>query len=342
MAFLKVTSPHAQGPKTTSWVMQQVILATIPGVAALTYFFGFGIIINLLWAILTAVICEAGVLKLRKRPIAFYLKDYSAVVTAVLIAIAFPPYAPWWVIVIAVVFAILLAKHLYGGMGYNPFNPAMVAYVIMLVSLPVQMTQWAAPIGSELGVFIGPLDALKNSLGLINAVDGHTMATPLDVLKQNKTLMVDQLWQENSQMGLIAGLGWEWANLGFLIGGLYLLGRKIFTWHTPISMLATLAILTTITYDGGSSNSAGSPLFHLFSGATMLGAFFIATDPVTSTVSTRGRIVYGVCLGLLVYIIRVWGTYPDAVAFAILLMNFAAPFIDHYTKPTTYGYGKQS
>ena len=342
MAFLKVTSPHAQGPRTTSWVMQQVILATIPGVAALTYFFGFGIIINLIWAILTAVSCEAAVLKLRKRPVAFYLKDYSAVLTAVLIGIAFPPYAPWWVIVIAVMFSMLLAKHLYGGIGYNPFNPAMVAYVIMLVSLPVEMTQWAAPMGSDLGTFIGPIDALKNSLGLVNVIDGHTMATPLDVVKQNDSLMMEQLWQANSQMGLIAGVGWEWANLGFLIGGLYLLKRRIFTWHAPISMLATLAVLSMFTYDGGSSNSSGSPLFHLFSGATMLGAFFILTDPVSSAVSNRGRIVFGVCIGILVYIIRVWGTYPDAVAFAVLLMNFAAPFIDHYTKPTTYGYGKQS
>ena len=342
MAFLKVTSPHAQGPRNTSWVMLQVILATIPGIAALTYFFGFGILINLCWAILTALTCEAAILKLRKRPIGFYLKDLSAVVTAVLLAIALPPYAPWWVIVLAAAFAILLAKQLYGGMGYNPFNPAMVAYVVLLISLPVQMTQWAAPINADGGAFIGPIDALLNSLGFINAIDGHTMATPLDVIKQNNSLLIEQLWQQNSQFGLVAGKGWEVANLAFLIGGLYLLSRRIFTWHAPISMLATLALLSCITYDGGSSNSGGSPLFHLFSGATMLGAFFIATDPVTSAVSNRGRVVYGVCIGILVYIIRVWGSYPDAVAFAVLLMNFAAPFIDHYTKPTTYGYGKKS
>lgn len=342
MALLKVTSPHAHGPASTSSVMQQVILATIPGVFALTYFFGFGILINMLWAIGTAVGCEAAVLKIRKRPIAFYLKDYSAVVTAVLLAIALPPYAPWWLVVLGAGFAILIAKHLYGGMGYNPFNPAMVAYVALLISLPVQMTQWAAPLGSELGAFIGPIDALLNSLGLVQAVDGHTMATPLDVLKQNSTQMVEQLWQDNSQFGVFAGKGWEWANAGFLLGGIYLLWRKIFTWHAPVSMLATLALLATITYDGGSSNSGGSPLFHLFSGATMLGAFFIATDPVTSTVSNRGRIVYGCCIGLLIYVIRLWGSYPDAIAFSILLMNFAAPFIDHYTKPTTYGYGKKS
>ncbi len=342
MPLLKITSPHAHGPTSTSWVMLQVILAAVPGIIVLCYFFGFGIIINLIWAIATALICEASVLKLRKRPIAFYLRDLSATVTAVLLAVALPPYAPWWLVVIATSFAILIAKHLYGGMGYNPFNPAMVAYVVMLISLPVEMTQWAAPINAELGTFIGPVDALLNSLGFINAIDGHTMATPLDLVKQNKSLMMEQLWQEHSQFGWFAGKGWETANLAFLIGGLYLLWRKIFTWHTPISLLVTLGLLSCFTFDGGSSNSAGSPLFHLFSGATMFGAFFIATDPVSSAVSTRGRIVFGCCIGVLIYIIRVWGSYPDAVAFAVLLMNFAAPFIDHYTQPTTYGYGKKS
>ncbi|CAA0100475.1 Electron transport complex subunit RsxD [BD1-7 clade bacterium] len=341
MALLKITSPHAHGPTSTTWVMQQVILATIPGVVALTYFFGFGTLTNIVWASIIAVISEAAMLKLRKRPIAFYLKDYSAVVTAVLLAIALPPYAPWWVVMLGVVFAIVIAKHLYGGMGYNPFNPAMVAYVVLLISLPVQMTQWAAPLGSDGFEYISPITAFLNNFGFVPIIDAHTMATPLDVMKQNSSLMIEQLWADNSQFGLLAGKGWEMANIGFLLGGIYLLTRKVFTWHTPISMIAMLGLMAAVFYDGGSSASGGSPFFHLFSGATMLGAFFIATDPVTSAVSVRGRIVYGACIGALVYIIRVWGNYPDAIAFSILLMNFAAPFIDHYTQPTTYGYGKQ-
>lgn len=320
--------------------MQQVILATLPGVIALTCYFGFGTLVNILWASIVCVATEAAFLKIRKRPVSFYLKDYSALVTAVLLGIALPPYAPWWLVMVGCLFAMIFAKHLYGGIGYNPFNPAMVAYVVLLVSFPVQMTQWAAPLlpGSTIP---GPIDALLNNFGFINAVDGHTMATPLDVLKQNKSLMMDQLWAANPQFGHFGGIGWEVANFGFLVGGLYLLARRIYTWHAPVSMLATLAIMAAINYDGGSSASGGSPLFHLFSGATMLGAWFIVTDPVTSAVSNKGRVVYGICIGILVYVIRHWGNYPDAVAFSVLLMNFAAPFIDHYTQPTTYGYGEK-
>ena len=336
MGLLHITSPHTHGPNKISWVMQQIILATIPGVLALTYFFGFGTLINILWASLCGLTFEAISLKIRKRNIAFFLKDYSAVVTAVLLGIALPPYAPWWLIVIGMAFAIFIAKQLYGGMGYNPFNPAMVAYVILLISLPVQMTQWATPMTID-GSFIGPIDAFLNNFGFSNILDGRTAATPLDIMKQNNSLMIEQLYSDNAMFGFAGGTGWEWANLGFLIGGIYLLIRRIFTWHTPLSLLLALGGCALIGYDGGSSNSGGSPLFHWFSGASMLGAFFIATDPVSSAVSNRGRIVYGACIGILVYIIRVWGAYPDAMAFAVLLMNFAAPFIDHYTQPRIYG-----
>jgi electron transport complex protein RnfD len=340
MALLNITSPHAHGPTSTSWVMLQVILATTPGVLALTYFFGFGNIINIIWAVICALSFEAISLKIRKRPIAFYLKDYSAVVTAVLLGIAMPPYAPWWVVMVGIAFAIFIAKHLYGGMGYNPFNPAMVAYVILLISLPVQMTQWAKPLTLD-GNFIGPIQAFLNNFGFIDAMDGRTAATPLDILKQNNSLMMEQLFQQNELLDTVAGVGWQWVNAGFLLGGLYLLARKIFTWHTPVGLLVALIICSVIGYDGGSSASGGSPLFHLFSGATMLGAFFIATDPVSSAVSNKGRLAYGACIGVFVYVIRVYGAYPDAMAFAVLLMNFAAPFIDHYTQPRTYGHSKK-
>lgn len=340
MALLKVTSPHAHGPASTRWVMAQVIFATTPGVLALTYFFGFGSLVNILWACLVALGAEALFLKLRGREnILFYLKDNSALVTAVLLGIALPPYAPWWIVLLGTTLAIMLAKQLYGGMGYNPFNPAMAAYVILLISFPVQMTQWSAPMPLVDG-YIGPLAAFLNNFGFSHATDGFTGATPLDIMKQNSTLLIEQLWQQNPAFGLVGGIGWEWVNAGFLLGGLYLLARRIFTWHTPVALLGAMGIMALVGYDGGSSASGGSPLFHWFSGATMLGAFFIATDPVTSAVSTRGRLAYGACIGVLVYVIRVWGNYPDAMAFSVLLMNFAAPFIDHYTQPRTYGYSK--
>lgn len=344
MALIKITSPHAHSPENTGHVMQQVLLAAVPGILVLNYFFGWGVLINVLWSVVVALASEAAVLKLRKRPVGFYLRDYSAVVTAVLLGIAMPAYSPWWLILIGTGFAIICAKHLYGGMGYNPFNPAMVGYVLLLIAFPLEMTLWAAPINTtpDQPALPGLLDSLAACFGFLNlqSIDGFTMATPLDVLKQNKSLMVDTLWNRNPQFGSWGGRGWEWANIAFLLGGLYLLYKKIFTWHAPFSMLMVLFLLSGLFYDGGSSASAGSPLMHLLSGATMLGAFFIVTDPVTSTTSNRGRLIYGGCIGFLLFIIRVWGNYPDAVAFSVLLMNFAAPFIDYYTQPKTYGHGK--
>jgi len=335
MALVRITSPHAHTERGLGSFMQQVLLATVPGVIVLTHFFGFGTLVNILWCSVLALAFEALALKLRKRPLGFYLRDCSALVTAVLLGIALPPYSPWWLIAVGMAAAILMAKHLYGGLGYNPFNPAMVGYVVLLISFPVQMTAWAPPRG--LGELPGLLEALQACFTPA-AFDGVTMATPLDVMKQNNSLLLEDLWQQNPQFGRWAGAGWEWVNLAFLAGGLWLLYQRIFTWHAPVAMLTTLALMAAVFYDGGSSASGGSPLFHLLSGATMFGAFFIVTDPVTSAVSVRGRLVYGALIGLLVYVIRVRGNYPDAVAFAVLIMNFAAPFIDQYTQPRTYGH----
>ena len=335
MALLRITSPHAHGPLSTSRVMQSVLLATVPGIIVMTHFFGFGTLVNLVWGAIVAIVCEALALSLRRRPLGFYLKDFSALVTSTLLCIALPPYAPWWLIAVGVASSILLAKHLYGGLGYNPFNPAMVGYVILLISFPVQMTAWAPPRG--VGELPGLMDALQACF-LPSTYDGVTMATPLDVLKQNNSLLIEDLWLQNPQFGRWAGIGWEWINIAFLAGGAWLLYQRIFTWHAPVAMLISLTLMAGIFYDGGSSASGGSPLFHLLSGATMFGAFFIVTDPVSSAVSVRGRLVFGALIGVLVYIIRVRGNYPDAIAFAVLIMNFAAPFIDHYTQPRTYGH----
>ena len=335
MALMRLTSPHAHGPMSTQRVMQNVLLATIPGIIVLTHFFGFGTLVNIVWGSIVALACEALALKLRRRPLGFYLKDYSALVTAVLLCIALPPYAPWWLIAVGIASSILLAKHLYGGLGYNPFNPAMVGYVILLISFPIQMTAWAPPRGlGELPGFIEALQACFTPA----AYDGTTMATPLDLLKQNNSLLIKDLWNQYPQFGRWSGLGWEWANIAFLAGGVWLLYQRIFTWHAPVAMLVTLGLLAAIFYDGGSSASGGSPLFHLLGGATMFGAFFIVTDPVSSAVSLRGRLIFGALIGVLIYTIRIKGNYPDSVAFAVLIMNFAAPFIDYYTQPRTYGH----
>jgi electron transport complex protein RnfD len=341
MPFIRVTSPHAHTPQDTATVMRLVLAATIPGVLTLTWFFGYGVLVNIALACAVAAASEAAVLALRRRPVLFYLRDCSAMVTATLLAIALPPLAPWWVVLVGTAFAIVVAKHLYGGLGYNPFNPAMAAYVVLLISFPVQMTTWAAPQGASAAHadVLGLVDAVRVNFGLVkDGLDGFTMATPLDVLKQNRALTMADLWDANPQFGLIGGRGWEWVNLAFLLGGAFLLYRRVFTWHAPAAMLATLTLMAAMGYDSGSSASGGSPLFHLFTGASMFGAFFIVTDPVTSAVSVRGRVLYGALIGLLVYVIRTWGNYPDAVAFSVLLANFAAPFIDFYTQPRTYGH----
>jgi len=339
MALLRVTSPHAHGALDTTHVMQTVLLATLPGVAVLTWFFGPGTLVNIVFGSMVAIALESVALALRGRPILRTLDDHSAVVTASLLCISLPPYSPWWLIVIGMMSSIWLAKHLYGGLGYNPFNPAMVGYVVLLISFPVQMTAWAPPRGT--GAEIPSLvDALRACF-LPQSYDAVTMATALDVLKQNAGLTMEALWQESPQLGHWAGAGWEWASLAFLAGGLWMLRKGIFTWHAPVGMLASITLLSAAFYDDGSSASHGSPLFHLLGGATLFGAFFIVTDPVSSAVSNRGRLIYGALIGALVYVIRIAGNYPDAVAFAVLIMNFAAPFIDHYTQPRTYGHGQR-
>ena len=338
MALMRLTSPHAHGPMSTQRVMQNVLLATVPGIIVLTHFCGFGTLINIVWGSIVALACEALALKLRRRPLGFYLKDCSALVTAFLLCIALPPNSPWWLIAVGIASSILLAKQLYGGLGYNPFNPAMVGYVILLISFPIQMTAWGPPRG------LGELPGLMESLQACftpAAYDGTTMATPLDLLKQNDSLLIKDLWGQYPQFGRWSGVGWEWANIAFLAGGAWLLYQRIFTWHAPIAMLVSLGLLAAVFYDGGSSASGGSPLFHLLGGATMFGAFFIVTDPVSSAVSVRGRLIFGALIGVLIYTIRIEGNYPDSVAFAVLIMNFAAPFIDYYTQPRTYGHSNK-
>jgi electron transport complex protein RnfD len=332
VSLLVVTSPHAHGPMSTARVMRLVLLATLPGVAALVYYFGPGVLFNLLIGAVTALACEALALRLRQRPVLGTLGDYSALVTATLLCIALPPYAPWWLVVLGVSFSILVAKHLYGGLGYNPFNPAMVGYVVLLISFPVYMTRWVAPRSLADSAPNGS-EALFSGLGF----DAVTMATPLDLMRRNDSQLLADLYAANPQFGFFGGVGWEVVNLAFLAGGLWLLYRRVFTWHAPVAMLVALALCATLFYAEGSSASGGSPLFHLLSGATMFGAFFIITDPVSSAVSNRGRLVFGALIGVLVYAIRVRGQYPDAVAFAVLIANFAAPFIDHYTQPRVYG-----
>jgi electron transport complex protein RnfD len=341
MEFPTQTSPHLAPSNDLSRLMTQVMLALIPGSLCLLWFFGWGVLFNLLICTATAVVAEATALRLRKRPVVEVLMDGSAVLTGLLLGLALPPLVPWWIPLIGALFAIVVAKQLYGGLGYNPFNPAMVGFVVLIISFPLQMTLWGPPrgIGHELLSFADTFRLMfSDALPAGVMLDSITMATPLDTAKTE--LGLNLTWSEisaNPLFGDYAGTGWEWINLAFLVGGLWLWKTRAIHWQIPAGMLSALFLVSFFFYIGD-TDSYGSPVFHLFSGATMLGAFFIATDPVSAATTPRGRLYYGAGIGVLIYIIRTWGGYPDGVAFAVLLMNMAAPTIDYYTQPRVFGH----
>jgi electron transport complex protein RnfD len=322
--------------------MRIVLIALIPAVVIHIAFFGIGLAVQLVLAIATALVAEAFALRLRHQPVRPFLTDGSALITAVLLAFCLPPLAPWWLIVSGTAFAILLAKHLYGGLGSNPFNPAMVGYAVLLVSFPQHLTRWIAP---EIAGLVSADLQLGDTLYTIfvGALPPHltwdaiTSPTPLDAVRTSlKTGLTLQEAQAAATIGALGGRGWEWINLAVLAGGLWLLAMKIIRWHIPVALLAGLAIPAAIMHAVDPGSYAGA-LFHVTSGASMLGAFFIATDPISAATSDRGRLVYGFGIGLIAYTIRTWGGYPDGIAFGVLLMNLAVPLIDRYTVPRIYG-----
>jgi electron transport complex protein RnfD len=323
-------TPLEQPDERLRQAMQRVLLATLPGLLALFWLFGWGILINLLLACATALAVEAAVLRLRQWPLRPFLGDGSALVSATLLALALPPYCPWWLTVSAAACALLFGKHLYGGVGKNPFNPAMLGYALVLVSFPQQMTHWPASHGLDL------LGGLQQIFGITldsTAPDAWAQATALDSLRINKSLTIDELFAGNAAFGHFGGKGVEWVNLAFLAGGAFLLQQRVFSWHAPAGMLGSLFVISLLCWNGSGSDSHGSPFFHLLSGATMLGAFFIVTEPVSGPRSAKARLLFGVGVGLLTYLIRTWGGYPDGVAFAVLLMNLAVPALERLAAP---------
>lgn len=342
MSLFAPSSPHYHGMTPVSIVMLRVVLALIPGVALYTWLFGWGVMINIGLCIATAYISEALMLALRQRPIAMFLSDNSALVTGLLIGLALPPLAPWWLPVLGTAFAMIFAKHIYGGLGFNPFNPAMIGYVVLLISFPREMTLWAAPLTADhqtLNFTQSMAYVFNGTLPHGLQIDALTAATPLDTLKTQLHLnrSADQIMSASPIFGAMGGKGWEWVNLAFLGGGLWLMYKKIISWHVPVATLGSLALIALVFFIIDPKLYA-SPLFHVTSGAAILGAFFIATDPVSGAATLKGRLIFGAGVGLLTYIIRTWGGYPDAVAFAVLLMNMAAPTIDHYTQPRVFGH----
>lgn len=334
-------APHFPPQTTVRGVMLQVIYALLPGVIAHAWFFGPGIVVQILLACGFALLFEALCLTIRRRPLKLFLSDFSAPLTALLFALCLPPLAPWWIALVGMFFAIVIAKHVFGGLGHNLFNPAMVGYVVVLISFPQFMTAWLPPL--ELASWTPTLGQVLSTIATGHppgglAWDAITGATPLDTIRTSVATgkMISEA-RLAPIFGDFGGLGWEWIANWYALGGLWLLWRRIISWQVPVTMIGSVVLLGLAAYlaDPGSNPA---PLQHVFSGALVVGAFFIATDPVSGCASPRGRLIFGAGVGIITLAIRRWGAYPDGVAFAVLLMNMLAPLIDRYTRPRIFGH----
>jgi electron transport complex protein RnfD len=344
--FARRESPYWSARVAVPSLMLQVLAALAPAAIAHVWFFGPGFIFNLLVASIFAVGGEYLMMTLRKRPPEVALTDYSALVTAALLAFALPSLTPWWVTATGALFAVVVAKHLYGGLGFNIFNPAMAGYVVILVAFPMHLNLWIAPrIGDIDYQYLTILQTLKftltGSLPETLGFDAVSRATPLAAMKSGLSgLRTVSEIRANPIMGDFGGRGWEWIGNFLAFGGFWLLIKKIIRWQIPVGVGIGLLLPAGIMYlvEPGTNPSPG---FHLFGGATILCAFFIATDPVSAATSPKGRLIFGVGIGFLIYCIRTWGSYADGVAFAVLIMNMAVPAIDYLTRPPIVGHERR-
>jgi Na+-translocating ferredoxin:NAD+ oxidoreductase subunit D len=331
-------APHLPPPTSVSRVMGLVLLALLPGIGAHVWFFGPGLLVQIALATAFALAFEAAMLRLRQRPLRPFLTDLSAPVCAVLFALCLPPLAPWWVALTGMAAAMVFAKHLFGGLGHNLFNPAMVGYAVVLICFPLELSQWPGPRG--LGEPIGLGETLRAIfLGIPPGPgwDAIAQATPLEALRlqAGQGLTLGEVGADPA-FGAVGGRGWEWIALTYALGGALLLWKRVIHWQVPTGVLVGVVLLA-LPFWLNDPDLHPSPLQHLFFGALVLAAFFIATDPVTGCVSPRGRLLFGFGVALLTLAIRRWGLYPDGVAFAVLLMNCAAPWLDRVTRPRIYG-----
>lgn len=342
MSTITTSGPYTHKPSSVSNVMTLVLLALLPATAFNMYLFGWPAIFLFAVTIASCVAVEAGCLMLAGKPIAATLKDNSAVLTGWLMAASIPPWAPWWVGFIGALFAIALTKHAFGGLGQNLFNPAMVGRTVMLISFPVAMTAWVAPHP----MFSADAPGISQSLSITfghGVPDTMASASPLGYVKTELSRgvpLTESMAKVPELMDM--ALGYRSGSLGetsailILLGGLFLMGKRIISWHTPVSVMGSLFLIAALFHAVDPARFASGG-FHLFSGATFLGAFFIATDYVTSPVSKTGQLIFGAGVGLLTWCIRNFAGYPEGMAFAILLMNSLTPIIDQYTRPRIFG-----
>lgn len=315
------SSPHVHSGETTREVMRAVLYSLVPACGVAVYFFGLRALVVLLIATLGCLAAEAVCQRLMGQPVT--ITDGSAALTGVLLALNLPPSSPWWLTLLGAVIAIVIGKQVYGGLGSNPFNPALVARVVLLISFPVQMTTWSAPAplgsGLDLVTTATPLGEWKNAVMLTGSLPPEMQGRSFDYF-----------------LGNMPGCVGEVSALALLLGAAYLFWRRILTWHIPLTFLGTVVVISGVFWLI-SPDQYPNPLFHLLTGGLILGAFFMATDMVTSPVSIRGMLVFGMGCGVLTVLIRLYGGYPEGVSFAILLMNAATPLIDRYTRPRTFG-----
>ncbi|MFC1537048.1 RnfABCDGE type electron transport complex subunit D [Pseudomonadota bacterium] len=348
--IINLSSPHIHGGDSVRMTMISVILALTPAAIVSVYLFGWLAFLLITLCMVTCVATEYISLRLMGRP-ATPVGDGSAALTGLLLALTLPAYIPWWMVVLGSVIAIVLGKQLYGGLGYNLFNPALAARVILLISFPLNMTAWIVPMQVA-----APVIDLYNFSDCFNlflygpesiarTLDAITMASPLGHIKTewSQGIGVTEALRNydysylNAFLGREAGSIGETSALALLIGGIYLLARHTISWHIPFTYLATVMVLAAIFNMVDPAHYA-PPLFHLLAGGLILCAFFMATDPVSSPVTARGRVVFGIGCGILTWSIRTYGGYPEGAMFAVILMNCAVPLIDHYCRPRVYGH----
>ena len=320
--------------------MLSVWLALVPAMIAHVVFFGTGIIIQLTLSIAFALGFEALSLKLLHKPIKLYLNDYSAFVTGLLFALCISPVSPWWVSFIGMFFAIVIAKHLFGGLGQNIFNPAMVGFAVVLISFPQSMSVWLAPLEiSPYGMsFLENLQAIfLGQFPVDIAFDTLTQATPLDSIKTGISQGFSQSEISSQPLfGDFGGLGWEWIANFYFIGGIFLIYKRVINWRVPAAVLLT-TIAFSIPFNIYDGDHYIGPIQHIFSGGLMLAAFFIATDPTSGCSSHKGQLIFGAGVAIMTVLVREFGNFPDGVAFGVLLMNMSAPLIDRLTIPKAFG-----
>lgn len=336
-------SPHAHGGNSVSRTMTRVMLALTPATLFGFWLFGWPGINLFVITLGSALLWEALCLRLARRPVRPALHDGSALLTAWLLAMTLPPWAPWWTAVVGSFIAIVVAKQVFGGIGQNPFNPAMVARVALLVSFPVVMTQWVAPVPLGSAAAPGFISGLHITLASPPLPDAIASATSLGYAKTELSRGIDLLQSlaashapALSAAGVRSGSLGESASLLILLGGLFLLATGVITWHTPVAVLLGLAVPAALGHALNPAAYLGAS-HHLLSGAAILGAFFIATDYVTSPNTPQGQLIFGIGVGFLTWAIRTWGGYPEGMAFAVLLMNALTPVIDRFVKPRILG-----